>query len=313
MTKRLPAVVALATGWLLLAGPILPAAEFAPPAQRTRAEVEAVLAQAPPPDAQAPKPLHVVLVACKKDHGPNQHDYPLWQKRWKVLLGGQGPGDEAKVNCFRPEPKDAAAACAGAPGVTVDTATDWPTKEQLAKAGLVVVFSKAQWTPERLADAEALLARGGGLVLVHAAVWQKSKPLADLVGMAAGDATKYRHGQADLAISDPNHPITRGFPKAVRLMDETYYHFEGDAGRIAVLATCQERIEKDKPETRSEPMFWCRAQGKGRVFTCVPGHFMWTFDDPLLRLLLLRGMAWAAGGSPYRLDALAARGVTFSE
>ena len=271
------------------------AAEYAPPAERTRAEVEAVLAKAPSADAQEAKPLHIILVGCKKDHGPNQHDYPLWQKRWKVLLGGKGPGDEAKVNCFRPEPEDAEAACAGAPGVTVDVATNWPTKEQLAKADVVAVFSKAQWTPERLADTKALLARGGGLVIIHAAVWQKSKPLADLVGMSAGNATKYRHGKVNLAITDPNHPITRGFPKAVHLMDETYYHFQGDPGRMTVLATCDERVAKDKPETRPEPIFWCRQEGKGRVFTCVLGHFMWTFDDPLVRLLLLRGMAWSAG------------------
>ncbi|MBL7140714.1 MAG: ThuA domain-containing protein [Planctomycetes bacterium] len=294
--------------------PSLLAAEYAPPAQRSRAEVNAILAKAPPPEAEAAKPLHVILVASKKDHGPNEHDYPLWQKRWKVLLGGKGPDDEPKVNCFRPEPEGGAdAACAGSPGVTVDTATDWPTKEQLAKADLVVVFSKAQWTPERLADAKGLLARGGGLVIVHVAVWQKSKPLADLVGMAAGDSTKYRHGEVDLAVTDTNHPITRGFPETVRLLDETYYHFQGDPGRLTVLATCQERIEKDKPETRPEPMFWCREEGKGRVFTCVPGHFMWTFDDPLLRLLLLRGMAWSAGGSPYRLDALATRGAVLGE
>jgi len=40
---------------------------------------------------------------------------------------------------------------------------------------------------------------------------------------------------------------------------------------------------------------------------------MWTFDDPLARLLLLRGMAWAAGTSPYRFDALATRGLTPGE
>ena len=34
---------------------------------------------------------------------------------------------------------------------------------------------------------------------------------------------------------------------------------------------------------------------KGRVFVCIPGHYMWTFDDPLYRVLVLRGIAWAAG------------------
>jgi type 1 glutamine amidotransferase len=42
--------------------------------------------------------------------------------------------------------------------------------------------------------------------------------------------------------------------------------------------------------------------GKGRVFGCVLGHYAATFDDPFFRILLLRGMAWAAGESPYRWD-----------
>jgi type 1 glutamine amidotransferase len=56
-------------------------------------------------------------------------------------------------------------------------------------------------------------------------------------------------------------------------------------------------------------MFWAHPHGRGRVFGCVPGHYTWTFDDPYFRLLLLRGMAWAAGGSPYRFDPLVLRGA----
>jgi len=285
--SALAAVVTVA-----VCGPAASAAKHEAPPPRSRAEVQAVLAKAPQAETGAPKPLHVVLLASKKDHGPNQHDYPLWQKRWKVLLGGKGPDDEPKVNLFRPEPEAGRdAATAGAPGVTVTTAMDWPSKEQLAKADVLVMFSKARWTPETLGDLEAFLDRGGGFVIVHAAVWQKSKELADLVGMAASNQTQYRHGVVDLTVTDPTHPITRGFPETVRLLDETYFHFQGDPGRITVLATSRERLAKDKPPTRPEPIFWCRSRGKGRVFTCIPGHFTWTFDDPLFRLLLLRGMA----------------------
>ena len=30
-------------------------------------------------------------------------------------------------------------------------------------------------------------------------------------------------------------------------------------------------------------------------FVSILGHYSWTFDDPLFRLLLLRGIAWSAG------------------
>ena len=62
------------------------------PRLRSRAEIEAVLAQAPQTlPSHMLRPLHIVLVADQKDHGPNEHDYPLWQKRWKVLLVGTRP------------------------------------------------------------------------------------------------------------------------------------------------------------------------------------------------------------------------------
>jgi len=34
-----------------------------------------------------------------------------------------------------------------------------------------------------------------------------------------------------------------------------------------------------------------------------------TFDDPLFRTILLRGMAWAAGEPPRRFDHLVLRGI----
>ena len=65
-------------------------AEWEAPVPRLRAEVEAVLAKAPKPVAGERLPaLHVVLLADVKDHGPGAHDYPLWQQRWALLLGGR--------------------------------------------------------------------------------------------------------------------------------------------------------------------------------------------------------------------------------
>ena len=46
-----------------------------------------------------------------------------------------------------------------------------------------------------------------------------------------------------------------------------------------------------------------------RVFVSIFGHYNWTFDDPFFRLMLLRGMAWAAKDNPYRLNQLAVEGL----
>ena len=86
-----------------------------------------------------------------------------------------------------------------------------------------------------------------------------------------------------------------------------------DRSKVTVLATSDEKISKESEQTRPEPMFYAYKYRKGRAFTCVLGHYNWTFDDPYVRILLLRGMAWAAGESPYRFDPLVLRGVPLSE
>jgi len=115
------------------------------PEPRRRAEVEAVL-KGGSPAASPRKRLHVVLVAGKKDHGPGEHDYPLWQRRWLNLLGM-------------------------AEDVRVGEAMEWPTQDQLATAD-VLVFNCANpaWSTAKAADLDAFLERGGGLVYLHFAV-----------------------------------------------------------------------------------------------------------------------------------------------
>ena len=52
---------------------------------------------------------------------------------------------------------------------------------------------------------------------------------------------------------------------------------------------------------------------KGRVFVSIPGHYSWSFDDPLFRLLLLRGVCWAAGEPADRLSELATVGAAIGD
>ena len=61
------------------------------------------------------------------------------------------------------------------------------------------------------------------------------------------------------------------------------------------------------------PLFWARQVGKGRVFVSIPGHFTWTFDDPLFRVLILRGIAWTAKEPVDRFNELATLGARISE
>ncbi len=302
---------------IICAGPLVRSAEAAykAPEPRLRAEVEAVLAKAPkPPAAEKLRTLRIVLVAFKKDHGKNAHDYPLWQKRWAVLLGGKEAtkSAETQVNLYGPA-LGGADALAGAPKVEISTAWGWPSKEQLASADLVVMFCYGRWDERKLTELEAFLARGGGFVAVHPTCLA-ARPLAPRLTKAIGlvferGYTGYRHGAVALKIAAAGHPVTRGLPTTIRLVDETYFPLRADRGKVTVLATCDEKDKRDKDKIKPEPIFWACERGKGRVFGCILGHFVWTFDDPYARILLLRGMAWAAGESPYRFDRLVLRGA----
>ena len=84
------------------------------PPSRSAAQLENVLGQHAQAEASTPQPvkrLSIVLVAGKQDHGPGQHDYPAWQRKWMSLLGQ-------------------------APGVTATDAWECPTEEQWLKSNL---------------------------------------------------------------------------------------------------------------------------------------------------------------------------------
>src|SRR5262249_2652311 len=105
--------------------------------------------------------------------------------------------------------------------------------------------------------------------------------------------------------SRSGHPIARGFG-TLRLEDESYWNLVGDPAKVEVIGT---GVEEGKPQ----PLVWARQQGKGRVFVSIPGHYTWSFDDPLFRLLLLRGMAWVAGESVDRFNEQATLGARMAE
>jgi putative heme-binding domain-containing protein len=235
------------------------------PGLRKRAEVEQVLAGAEP--VRSPqRPVTIVLVAGPKDHGPGEHDYPAWQQAWSQLL-------EA------------------ADGVRVIKRWEWPADEDYEKADVIVFYKALNYLPEQGVKMDKFLQRGGGLAFIHWAVHGGKDPqgLARRIGLAgAFPGLRYRHGRVRLEFCTASqHPIVRNF-RTVELVDETYWNFVGDPGAIQLLATS---VEEGQPR----PQVWTVQRGGGRVFVSIPGHYRWTFDDPLFRVLLLRGIAWCAG------------------
>jgi type 1 glutamine amidotransferase len=223
----------------------------------------------PKVDVQKLRSLRVLLVAGPKDHGPLEHDYPAWLKAWEPLMSK-------------------------APKVTVSTAFGKPEAKDWESADLVVFYNWGPqfWDDGTYANLDKFLARGGGLAVLHSGVIPEKEPqkLADRIGLAYPTLIKFRHGPLDLNFTEAaqKHPATRSFPATLHLVDESYWPPVGDPAKAGVLATQDE-------EGQPRPMVWAVERGKGRVFSTILGHYTWTFEDPLARALILRGMAWAAG------------------
>jgi putative heme-binding domain-containing protein len=247
------------------------------PPTRTQAEIASALNPTASP-APSNRPLALVLIASKQDHGPAQHDYPAWQKKWHGLL-------------------------AHAPNVSIEDAWLWPTTEQFVRADVLVFYYwNRDWNDDKFRELDEFLARGKGIVVLHSATIGNplTEKLADRLGLASDSVkTKYLHTPIDLKIVAPtNHPIMQGLPRQIHFIDEPYWPLLGDTNKVDVLATAE-------VEGANWPIMWTFQKDKGRVFASIFGHYTWTWEDPLYRLIVLRAIAWAAGRDVTDLESLA--------
>ena len=266
--------------YLLTAPPAMPLdSPLDAPPVRSTAEVSAALAGSEP--AVATRSLSIVLIDGEKDHGPGEHDYPAWRERWVQLL-------------------------AAAENVSVTQAREFPSREQLAAADVLVFFQRGSFADRRPQEMDAFLARGGGAVYVHWAVdgRDQAAEFSRRIGLASDAAISFRHGPLELDFEDREHPITRNF-SSFALYDESYWKLIGDTSGLMVLATSHE-------DGLPTPQLWVKEVGQGRVFVSIPGHYSWTFDDPLFRILLLRGIAWSAHEPVDRFNDLVTPGARMS-
>ena len=259
-------------------------------APRTKLEWETFFNTTTKPTVETPtdrKPLRIALVSGPKDHGPDEHDYPLFQKRWSYLLSLDNR-------------------------VEVSLVDKWPNEGVFkgSERPDLMVFNSANpgWDASKSKVLDDYLASGGGLVFIHFALNGRNAPdaLAERIGLACDvPKVRYRHGPLTLKWTLPDHPILKGLPE-LNLEDESYWNLTGDRAQLQVLATQAE-------DGQAHPQIWTVEHGRGRVFSTIVGHYSWSFDDPLYRALLLRGMSWAAQREADMLLPLAIVGARLEE
>ena len=234
--------------------------------------------------AEAPAPLRVFLRCGPKTHGPGDHDHPAFARDWQPLLTAAG---------MKPSVGDA-----DAKGVQT-----FPSDEQLAQTDVLVIHRQGggDFKPDEKARVETFAKRGGSFVVIHAGAVAGNNASADFYKDLVGGSwrqkvTKWREGPMELQFIDKAHRITTGVAD-FGMKDEIYYDMDlrADIHPLATAPTPKKRGDG----WEAQPQIWTYEKlGAQRAFVFIPGHTYLNFNRPDVKLLLLRGIAWAGRQTP---------------
>jgi type 1 glutamine amidotransferase len=283
-------------------------------AQRPCSAVEAVLGKAWD-TAASYQPLNIVLVWGERDAGRplTDHNWPQFATEWEVLL--------AKV-----------------PHVTVSRAYYFPSAQQWAEADIMVFYMRTHtfrqeaptdlptppapgsytWGASHFVTLDNYLTRGGGMVIMHSATYPDvsfEDEWAARAGLAwKQGTTTYREGNLIIRKDTARalHPIMIGMSDTMHFYDETYYPMMGPySNQVVVLASTNETFQG---QTAPRPALWTFSPpGKpGKIYGFIMGHLNASFNDPLFRGLLMRGLAWTANTDFSRFRPAVYSGATYS-
>ena len=203
-------------------------------------------------------------------------------------------------------------------GVVADVVEGWP-EQSLRDAASTIVFIGDMFPPNRLpnprqnlADLDAMMRRGVGIVCVHYATGlhgddvtpEGDHPLLRWMGGYFANRSCPHHESiarifptATITPAAAQHPVSRGW-KEFTLHDEPYInnYFGSDGNQLAsnVTALATSMLPPESPQR--ETVAWCvERSDSGRGFGIVMPHFYknWGVDE--LRRLILNGIVWTAG------------------
>lgn len=214
------------------------------------------------------------------------------------------------------------------PRVTVDEAFGFPNQKQFDRADLMIQFLHLpNLTDEQFTTYQGFVDRGGRVVSIHESCImrpiERAEKLAGCIGCSwkgnqASQWSKFAHDTP--LFLKTKHPAFKGLPKSVRLNDESYWNLLARDNVEVIGAIAPAASGKGKPFDhllKSKGIrgdaFWTYTSGQGKVFGTTTGHYTYTYHDPVYRLLLLRGIAWALDEDPAPFMPLVYHGITNAE
>ncbi|KHL25474.1 hypothetical protein PK98_01920 [Croceibacterium mercuriale] len=176
--------------------------------------------------------------------------------------------------------------------------------EQLRRFSVVVLNSASGdfMTEDQRAALAGFVARGGGVVALHAAgdgshtdSWYADTIIgAEYLGHPGGID---QFQPARIIVDQPDHPAMAGITLPWSPVDEWYSYATSPAARgMVVLARIDEASYR--PGTRLamsvHPVIWINPATEGRVLYSALGHNPDAYDDPNYRRILANAIGWAA-------------------
>ena len=192
----------------------------------------------------------------------------------------------------------------GRPSYTTENAAVF-NDEQLRHFSVVVLNSASGdfLSPEQRAAFARFVARGGGVVALHAAGDNSHKDPWYIDTVIGTTFTGHPNGEdhiqaAEVTILRPSHPVMVGVRAHWMPRDEWYSFDSNPAMRgMTVLAEVDEASYRPGDTLRmgaDHPVIWVNPRTRGRVFYSALGHEPQLYDDPTYRRILTNAIRWAA-------------------
>lgn len=182
--------------------------------------------------------------------------------------------------------------------------------EQLQHFSVVVLNSAsgAFLTEAQMAAFERYVARGGGVVALHAAgddshtaPWYFNTLIGTRFIGHPGGPDQFQPARVE--VDEPGHPVMAGVTLPWSPVDEWYSFDLNPAGQgMQVLARIDEASYRpgERLAMGEHPVIWTNPAAPGRVLYSALGHNPEAYDDPNYRRILTNAIRWAAEGSEDR-------------